>query len=545
MTNMTVLVDNLEKKIADSKTAVDKIDAINDLSWELKLNDIQRGKDLFEEAYHLATSGEFQETPYKKGVADSYKNQTYFLMRSSEYRQALEVGDQAMEIYANIGDFLGQGIVLAIIGGVNTRLGYYSESLKQLLRGLEIFTQLEEIHGIGVILNNLGNLYEEKGDNDKKIETYLQAEAILHHVEDAGSLAIIIGNLAQAYFEKGETEKALKYVHQTIDLGAEGGEGNTIGFAYRTLGRIYLSQEKFTAAIESFNRSLESAQKSSYKRLAETNQYHLAQCYEQMGDDEKAIAHLQLCLSTSEDLEHYDLLKNCNLFLSKIYRKKKDFEKALYYFEKYHQAETQVNENYSRAEYEKLNFQFEFEKMNKEKELLHASEEKLRFLATIDGLTNIYNRRHTIEVAIETLENSLTKKEPLTIMLIDLDYFKKINDKYGHLVGDELLRLIAKFIQRNLRDSDILGRYGGEEFVVILPKTKLQNGVDIAQRIVKNINQQDFKIAGHNINITISLGVSYSNGKQPIILDKLLEQADLALYQVKETGRNQYIVYGT
>lgn len=540
---MPSLIENLEIKISNNTTTAEKIDAINELSWELKESDKQRSKELFDKAYYLSTNGEYQNSPYQIGIADSYKNQAYFLMKTSAYREALDLGNQTIILYANLDNLFGQGVVLAIMGAINSSLGNYAKALEQLLRGFEIFEETDSVHGKGVILNNLGNLYSGIGDDDKKIETYLQAEKILYQVEDTAGIAIISTNLALAYLEKGDFEKALKYAQQTIDIATEETMYNLIGSGVNILGRIELLKGNYSKAIDYFNHSFKMAEKSSSKSLAAFVNYNLAQTYEKLGDDDKAINLLLKGLSIAEKVEELSALNITYKALSELYKKKKDFETALVYFEKYFLIESQFNESYNRIEFEKLKFQNEFEKINQEKELLQANQEKLNILATIDELTGIYNRRHIFQLAKEELSLSISQKQKISIILIDLDYFKNVNDQYGHLVGDKLLRLIAIFIQEILRDNDIVGRYGGEEFIIVLPKTNLDHVIEIAQRIIKNVNRKTFYIGDHKIKITMSIGISYSTGEPPIELDKLLEQSDIALYEAKNAGRNQYVIY--
>ena len=169
--------------------------------------------------------------------------------------------------------------------------------------------------------------------------------------------------------------------------------------------------------------------------------------------------------------------------------------------------------------------------------------------ATLDALTG-YNNRHQFEKRLkETTASSKRQNQPLCCIMSDIDYFKKVNDTYGHSVGDFVLKSVAKTMKKELRESDIPSRYGGEEFVFLLPHTNLEEAKVVAQRLrscveAKKINIEDYKIKDvKEISVTISIGVSEFNKQNKEYTD-LYKQADSALYKAKESGRNRVVVFG-
>lgn len=167
---------------------------------------------------------------------------------------------------------------------------------------------------------------------------------------------------------------------------------------------------------------------------------------------------------------------------------------------------------------------------------------EIQQLAITDGLTGLHNHRYFQEKLSHEFKRYDRYKEPISILLIDIDYFKKINDTYGHQTGDIILKDVAKIIKKTVRDIDISARYGGEEFAVILIGTGHHHAYKIAERIRKNINQHNFNINDENIKISVSIGVStfpdIAKTKQ-----ELFETADKALYKAKENGRNLVILW--
>jgi diguanylate cyclase (GGDEF)-like protein len=166
---------------------------------------------------------------------------------------------------------------------------------------------------------------------------------------------------------------------------------------------------------------------------------------------------------------------------------------------------------------------------------------KLQYNASYDFLTKILNRKTYFEISEEILKLSKRQKGVFSILLIDIDHFKKINDTYGHLIGDEVLKFVSSNISKLLRKSDIFGRYGGEEFIVTLPNTKLDNAKIIAEKINKYIYDNRYVNDTYNLQLSVSVGVAQI--KNETNLTDVIHKADEALYKAKNSGRNRVVVY--
>lgn len=158
-------------------------------------------------------------------------------------------------------------------------------------------------------------------------------------------------------------------------------------------------------------------------------------------------------------------------------------------------------------------------------------------LAITDSLTGLHNRRYFFATAQRELDLARRHRRPLCVIMLDLDHFKGVNDSYGHAVGDLMLKTVAGCCQKNLRETDLLGRYGGEEFAVLLPETTLAAAQEAAERLRLAIADLAVAVGPHTVTITASLGLAALDGTQPG-LDRLLDCADHALYKAKATGRN-------
>lgn len=179
--------------------------------------------------------------------------------------------------------------------------------------------------------------------------------------------------------------------------------------------------------------------------------------------------------------------------------------------------------------------QAELEELNENLERrVNRRTEELEKISITDDLTKLYNRRFLVETLNNQLKISQRYAYDVSIILIDIDYFKKVNDTYGHLIGDEVLKDFAKFLSRNVREATIVGRYGGEEFLLILPNTNQVGATTLAERIRKKLLA--LRLSKEGIRITISAGIA--SLKSDDTIDSLVHRADLALYHAKEIGRN-------
>ena len=183
---------------------------------------------------------------------------------------------------------------------------------------------------------------------------------------------------------------------------------------------------------------------------------------------------------------------------------------------------------------------------------LYVNISKLYQKATLDELTGFYNRNFLMQRVKEEIKKAYRLKYQLALIFIDLDFFKNVNDQYGHQVGDQLLAEFGDLIKGSIREYDVACRFGGEEFVILLPQTETKNAVELAERLREKIEKRKFCVSYGNLMITASFGVSslppndvkQLDEEQTILLmENLIAWADDALYQAKKNGRNRVILY--
>ncbi|MBF0484693.1 MAG: GGDEF domain-containing protein [Candidatus Omnitrophica bacterium] len=169
--------------------------------------------------------------------------------------------------------------------------------------------------------------------------------------------------------------------------------------------------------------------------------------------------------------------------------------------------------------------------------------EEVEQLAITDSLTDVYTRRYVLERFVEDIKRSKHRNMQTSLLMIDVDHFKKLNDTFGHLVGDRILKDIGGIIKSNIREIDIVGRYGGEEFCVVLPDTDKEGAAFVAERIRSAAEKSEISAYDETIHVTLSIGTA-SFPKDGKTADELVDKSDWALYRSKKMGRNRVCAFG-
>ena len=171
---------------------------------------------------------------------------------------------------------------------------------------------------------------------------------------------------------------------------------------------------------------------------------------------------------------------------------------------------------------------------------LEDSHKDLELLASQDHMTKLYNRRYFSEISMKILELAKRNKKDLSVLMLDIDKFKNVNDTYGHHVGDDVIIALANVLKNLSRNSDVACRFGGEEFLILLPETNLEGAYAIAEKIRKHVEDLVIKLENQEtLKFTISAGVAQIDIENELNLEKTIQRADDALYEAKEGGRNK------
>lgn len=175
---------------------------------------------------------------------------------------------------------------------------------------------------------------------------------------------------------------------------------------------------------------------------------------------------------------------------------------------------------------------------------LRRANDRLQRLTFTDEMTGIYNYRFLSKQLDIEIRRAKRYSKPLCACLIDIDFFKQINDQYGHPGGDTSLRAVAEILKKNVRSVDFVGRYAGDEFLIIFPDTEIEDAIRLCERVLKDMNEKPIRIGSQEVQLSLSIGLASYDEKLRSTPEKLVEAADRCLYSAKEEGRNRVISIG-
>ena len=555
-------IPELESQLNNATDPLVRIDLLNELAWAINLDDQVRSRALAEQAYELACSGDLAESPYLLGLAGSLRSLAALNNDAGDYDVALSQSLHALEILENTtatGSY-AKALSVNVLGNISwtyRSLGDYGLAAEYGIKGLKLAQQIGDYRREAGMLNVLGAIYGESGDLRTSLE---MVQKVLERYREVGYIhgeGIALNNLAMTYFEMGEGEKALQACQESLQLARKAGINLLVLTALDTMGEICLGLEDFTGAEDYLCQALSLAREQKIRSEELLCLLNLGRLYQRQQNEEAALSNFQSALLLSQTLNDRRGEFQCHRSLSEVYEQRGEFEAALRHFKQFHALnETVFNENTARrlaglqvahqVETAKRDAEFHYLKtieLKKEIEERKTAQADLEKLAGMDPLTGVLNRREFFLLGEREVSPALQAGRPLTAILFDLDHFKRINDTYGHAVGDMALIQATKTARESLRQGEIIGRYGGDEFVILLPGSNSIQAQQIAERLREKIASQVLSTTKGDLSLTLSFGIAELEQSDPSTLETLLAHADEALYIAKRAGRNQLAVY--
>ncbi|MCK5035259.1 MAG: GGDEF domain-containing protein, partial [Candidatus Sabulitectum sp.] len=356
----------------------------------------------------------------------------------------------------------------------------------------------------------------------------------------------------------------LEYVNKSLDIAKKTNDYSDIAHSYLLLGLIYEKKGNYEESLSFLLKSRDIVEKIGEQHNIIYAYYGLSNVYKKLEEYAKAFEYLERGVEISRNIGAKHTEIEGYKSLAEFYEGRSKLESSLKYYKKYWKLKSEISGKKATDEIAHLQVAHQVEKKERMAEIhrlknvelvkeiqerkeaerhLRESEEKFRRLSIEDPLTGLFNRRYFFDKTERTLERSKKDSNEVFVSIIDIDLFKHVNDKYGHLAGDFVLKELGALINDSIRPSDLLARYGGEEFVLSLSDSSHKQANELMERVRLAIESHDFFFEDETIKITISAGIATLNelehsGKP---LDKLLKIADKRLYQAKESGRNKIV----
>ncbi len=522
----------------------------------------------------LADKIEKLEGELSKTSSSSEKAQIYCLL--SDLCREISA-DKAIE-YAQAGlGFATDAESLILLAKNYTALGIafslksnYTEALEAYEKMFEIAKQLGEQDFMARYYNNSGIVYSQTGDHDKAAEAFHKALEINEESGDQQLIASNLNNLADIYQRQGAFEKAIEYYEKSIEIKKNLGDFNGLATSFNGLAGIYKhllevekSEENYLKALNLFEQADNQSGKATVlanlgtlkkarkdfdgakaamlqamdilKQAGNTwgvsaSMINLATLELERGEFQAARDLAEEGLDIAKEIGAQSIVKSAYSTLSHAHERLGNFQEALEYFKLHKEISDHIFDLNKTRQIERLETKYIIEKNEREKEIYRKA-------SITDTLTGLLNRPGIME-QIEYAERTRHKDgSRFSIVICDIDHFKQFNDRYGHACGDAILKAVADSLNKGFREYGIVGRWGGEEFLAILPEADDAEAVLVADktRILIAESQPEYNGACHSV--TASFGVAYMG--EVMTAEECILRADEALYRAKESGRNR------
>lgn len=546
----------MSEKVTDADTALQKaangfskIDALNAATLDLWPNDALRALSKAEEAFDLAKAQN-----YISGLAYSLRNIGICHWRLANYDKALKALKEALAIFKKLEDYEGCITTLHNLSIVQCQLGDYPQALEAAFSSLKFSQQIHSLPSEATALAAIGAVYSRLEDLPRALQYYQESLELCERLDDALGKGQLYSNIGCIYGKMGENEKALDCFAKSTAIARRLNDQMGEALALQNTGEVYGQMGEYRRALEMLSQSLEIKERLHDRASIAETLIIIGKIYAAQQQHEQAIASLYRALNLAENANCKAQIFAAHQVLALAHKYKGDFKVALEHYENYHVVERSVLNEENHRRLRSLQVQYELEKKQREAEeyrrktlelaeinaMLRKQTEQLLLQATTDGLTGVYNRRYFDETLQREFERVRRYGSVMTLAIADVDFFKQINDKHSHQVGDEVLKIVAHILRQSSRISDVVARYGGEEFALIFPETPLQNAVIACEKMRVAIESYYWESIAERLCVTMSFGIADSVAKKTA--EHLLATADTKLYEAKSAGRNR-IVY--
>ena len=496
--------------------------------------------------------------------AFALRSLSYVDYLESNFVPALEAAQIALEIAEQHDHLLLQRDLFNTFGGVHYRLGELNSALEYAQKTFQINLALQDQPATVHSLNNFALLHGEVGDHTSALRLLEDALERARQMADAPLMALVLSNLGDCLTLLGRTVEAIPLLREALRLTEEHDLTNLEARCLCNLAEALTTTERLDEALEVYLQALESValhgppEGEFHCQLGQANIHLMRQQPATARTDATA------ALRTAEHLGVLELQMQAHATLCKIHKALGDFEAALHHFEQQHQLAQQMRASVTEHRLQAVTARFEIDRARAETEIAHLrnvelakavyelelvnmektelleqlerKSQELQALAFRDVLTGLANRRYLEDALRTEFEKASQKERPLSLALMDVDDFKRINDEFSHRVGDAVLAQIAALISKGLRGFDLAARYGGEEFVVLLPRTSSEQALRVCERLRLIVSDYDWSGIQEGLKVTLSIGVATNIGCATP--EKLLEVADVKMYAAKSRGKN-------
>ncbi|MCV2886330.1 diguanylate cyclase [Aestuariibacter sp. AA17] len=507
------------------------------------------------------------------------------LMRLGELDEAMEYADKSIRLQDIIENTTYQLDTYRIIAEIQSQQGAFERVIETSLKGLELaestanFDYLRDFfHEMGIAYFRLGNLENSEKYFVRGYEVALEHNLPSHRASSLVALAIINR-------EKQQPDEALALYAEALALYEELGNESGVASVYNNIGVIYEDKQDYQRMLTNLQNALAIYERINARDNITIGLLNVGNAYRLLENYEKARDFLERAEARAIENNSKIILRNIYEELTNLFIDLDNYQTAYTFHLKQDEIDNQIQNSEAKKVAQEIGEKYESEIKERRIELLEQEKQKDRYvivlvsalslftlitmmlmisrfrqkqrflneiteknqklevLSTTDPLTELPNRRVVYEAINSEIARCNRYAQPFSIIIFDIDHFKQVNDKYGHNGGDLILKRIASLITQNIRENDLFGRWGGEEFLLVLASTNQENSLIVAEKLRALIEAMAVEYEGYIIKVTSTLGVcEYQLGTN---IEEMIKRADMCLYEGKEAGRNRVVAAPT
>ena len=497
-----------------------------------------------------------------RGMAESLRTLAFHDLRAANYRLALDHLNLASLQLEGLSDLQLTRDHKNLLAWLYKDLYNSDKAIKNLIESLEISQSLQDMHGQANAFANLGIISATRMDDREGAQSYFKQAYELHfQLENLSGQANCLYNIADNEVELEKYSLARDSGARAVEAARAAGNPVLEAVSLAVVGRAWAGLEDFVAAAEYLDQAsaifvdneIEAPDASGWVNLYRGRNLMDLRLYEEAGEV------LKMVLDEASRFDLKELTVRANHELAVFYKSQGKFDVAMEYLEAERVIEGALTRQQTAERTHGLKMQYETERVQTEAEtyrirtlelaemnvaLETVNREKSFLLTTLqeqtsilerqvreDALTGLYNRRHIEDLLREQFQKCMVEGTPLSVAMIDVDHFKRINDSFSHSVGDEVLRQMGHLLTSNKRNTDLVGRYGGEEFLLVMPNTSIEIAAIIIDRLRKNVQNAPWHNIVHTLQVTLSIGAA--DNLEQTNYEKMVAAADGKLYEAK------------